>query len=393
VSGLEHEVARGRHQLVRAQAEGRVAMNKDIKDTLFQCLMCNACYSNCFPRIKTDEVIARARYDYITRYGQPQLQRYIFHYLLRHPEVLSRLLKLAAPVKNSGLSGLAQALRILGWFGKNLATAEQLLEKIPRKSLRELAAMRNWQPRKTRGKVAYFVGCGINFAQPEVGLATLELLTLRGFAVEILPNFCCGLPAYAYGDLDSVRWFAQQNSELLLATDADYIITDCGSCTSFLKEYHRFCDDPVQSERLQPILNKIVDLTHWLADTMDWANYKDDRQPYRVTWHDPCHLAHHLHEKASSRAVMRNIPNVSYTELPEADMCCGGAGSYNIAHSDISKKILARKLTNVVSANADILATACPACIMQLAWGVRQNGMPVRVMHLNQLVLENTVRD
>lgn len=73
-------------------------------------------------------------------------------------------------------------------------------------------------------------------------------------------------------------------------------------------------------------------------------------------------------------------------------MCCSGAGSYNIAHTYISRKIPARKLTNVSAADSEILATACPAYIMQLAWGVRQARMPVKVMHINQLLLEKTVR-
>jgi len=393
VSGLEHEVARGRHQLIRSVIEEKLPITKDIKDTIFQCLMCNACYTNCFPGIKTDEVIARARYEYINRFGQPQLQRYIFKYLLRHPDTLGRLLKMASVGKRSGISGLAQVLRILGWFGKNVAHAEQLLEKIPFKSLRERAGEISPEPETKRGKIAYFAGCGINFANPEIGLATLQILKQRGFQVEILPNYCCGLPAYAYGDLDSVKWFVEQNFAVLEQTDADFIVTDCGSCTSFLKEYHRFIDDPENSGRVNRVLNKVIDFTKWLAETEEFAEYNTNGSNEKITYHDPCHLAHYLNEKQSSRTVLRNMPGLDFVEMNESDMCCGGAGSYNIAHSEISRKILDRKLSNVDAAGADILATACPACIIQLAWGVRNTKLPVTVKHISQVVLDKTIAE
>jgi len=390
VSGLEHEVARGRHQLVRSIIEEKLPMDRETKNTIFQCLMCNACYTNCFPKIKTDEVIANARYEYINRFGQPQLQRYIFKYLLRHPETLGRFLKLASVGKRSGLSGLVQVLRILGWFGKNIAQAEKLLEKIPFKSLRERAEDISPEPKTVRGKVAYFVGCGINFAHPDVGLATLQLLKIRGFKVEILPNFCCGLPAYTYGDLDSVKWFAERNFDILEQTDADFIVTDCGSCTSFLKEYFRFINRSDKGDRIDRVLNKITDFTKWLAETEEFAQYQTNSKTEKITFHDPCHLAHYLNEKQSSRKVLRNLPGLDYIELNESDMCCGGAGSYNIAHYDISQKILQRKLNNVESAGAEILATACPACIIQLAYGIRNTKLPVVVKHISQVVLENS---
>ncbi|MBN2413678.1 (Fe-S)-binding protein [candidate division KSB1 bacterium] len=392
VSGLEHEVARGRHQLVRSIIEEKLPMNKDVKNTIFQCLMCNACYTNCFPKIKTDQVIARARYEYIKRFGQPQLQRYIFKYLLRHPDTLGRFLKMASVGKRSGISGLVQVLRILGWFGKNIANAEKLLDKIPFKSLRERADEISPGQKTVRGKVAYFAGCGINFANPDIGLATLQVLKQRGFQVEILPNYCCGLPAYAYGDLDSVKWFAEQNFAILEQTDADFIVTDCGSCTSFLKEYHRFVNPPDKGDRIERVLNRVIDFTHLLADTEEFAEYKTNDDKQKITFHDPCHLAHHLNEKQSSRKVLSNLPGLDFVELNESDFCCGGAGSYNIAHYDISRKILERKLNNVESSGADILATACPACIIQLAWGVRNTRLPVVVKHISQVVLEKSIQ-
>ena len=387
VSGREHEVARGRNQLVRAVSEGVLDLTRELKDPLFQCLMCNACYTNCFPAIKTDRVIAAARSEYIKRYGQPALQRYIFKNLLRNPARLGRYLKLASFGKRSGISGLVQVLRVLGWFGKNIANSEDLMETIPKSSLRDRIKSKPLVPNVRRGKIAYFVGCGINFAQPEVGLATIEIMLKRGFEVSVLPNVCCGLPAYAYGDLDSVLWFAALNARILADSDADVIVTDCGSCTSFLKEYvHIFDDNEVATEFRA---EKVMDFTTWLRDTADLARFVEST-PVRVTYHDPCHLAHHLKEKEAPRQVLRRLPSADFVELNESDFCCGGAGSYNIAHYDISMKILQRKVKNVESSGANVLTTACPACLIQLNYGMRKYKLPVAIRHLSQFVLERS---
>ncbi|MBN1997648.1 (Fe-S)-binding protein [candidate division KSB1 bacterium] len=391
VSGLEHEVARGRHQLVRGLVEGRLELDKNLKTALFQCLMCNACYTNCFPKIKTDEIIAEVRNLWIREKGQPALQRYIFHTLLRHPELLGRLLKMASFGKRSGISGLAQVLRCLGWYGKNIANAEGLLESIPKSFLRERLAAQSLIPEKRRGKVAYFVGCGINYAQPDVGYATAQVMNKRGFEVEVIDNYCCGLPAYAYGDLDSVRWFVEKNIRIFSNLQADYIVTDCASCTSFLKEYKRFVpEDSEQQKIVKDFTGRLRDMTTWLYETEDLAEYKTGGNTQTVTLHDPCHLSHYLQEKVAPREVLKNIPAVVYKELAESDFCCGGAGSYNIAHYDVSMKILKRKMAHVKNTGAQVLATACPACIIQISYGVRKFNAPVRIKHVSELVLENS---
>ncbi len=389
VTKREHDLARGRNQLVRGIIDGRIEMEKSMKKELFQCLMCNACYTNCFTAVKTDHVMAQARYEYIKQFGQPPLQKYIFNHLLRHPALLNRLMKLFSFGKRTGLSGLVQVLRIMGWFGKNLANAEGLLSNVPKLNAREQIEKMDVNVENPRGKVAFFIGCGINYAFPQVAVSTVNNIVKRGFQVEILSNLCCGLPAYVYGDQDSVRWFAKHNLNQMAQTDADVIITDCASCTSFLKEYEQFLDDK-DHQHFEEIKSKIVDISQWLNDTSQYVQQIPADKHQTVTFHDPCHLAHHIKEKKAPREILENISSVEFIEMNESDYCCGGAGSYNIAYYDTSMKILDRKMQNVQNSNAEILSTACPACLIQLTYGVRQKKMPVEVMHISCLVDKNT---
>jgi glycolate oxidase iron-sulfur subunit len=72
--------------------------------------------------------------------------------------------------------------------------------------------------------------------------------------------------------------------------------------------------------------------------------------------------------------------------LPEADWCCGGAGSYAFAHYELSQQVLDRKMENLKKTGADLLVTSCPACIMHLSYGVRKHGLSTRVCHISELI-------
>ena len=83
--------------------------------------------------------------------------------------------------------------------------------------------------------------------------------------------------------------------------------------------------------------------------------------------------------------MLRSLPGVEFRELPEADWCCGGAGAYALSHFDLAQKVLDRKLDNIEATGADVVATSCPACIIQLSYGVRKRGLPMRVCHICEL--------
>jgi len=98
-----------------------------------------------------------------------------------------------------------------------------------------------------------------------------------------------------------------------------------------------------------------------------------------VTYHDPCHLSSRFAKvTAQPRALLKAIPGLTYKELPEADWCCGAAGSYTFLHHGEATGVLDRKMGNVGRNGATILATECPACMMHLAYGPDEETFPCR---------------
>jgi glycolate oxidase iron-sulfur subunit len=343
--------------------------------------MCRACTAECPPAIQTDRIIAAARSSYVAQ-RQSRVQRFIFRRLLARPAALKAFARTLGWLKRTRLTRFSKLIRLLPWFDRGLAEAPDIMPT-PATFLRERLARRQSVSR-TGEQVTYFVGCGIDYALPNVGEATLDLLEAAGYNVSVAANVCCGLPPYSYGDIESARKLAEMNLEAL-GTMQGEIVTDCASCSSFLKDYPRLFDegDP-RRQNAEALAARVRDSTEFLAQVKLPAN----AQPVEavVTYHDPCHLSRYHNITQQPRDLIRSIPGVEYRELPEADWCCGGAGSYSLTHHDLSMQILQRKMENIRSTGAEIVVTPCPACVMQLQYGAKRFGVPIQVMHLAELL-------
>ncbi|MBW2307480.1 MAG: (Fe-S)-binding protein [Deltaproteobacteria bacterium] len=383
ITGLERAVARGHNAHLRDIIEGNLTMTEEMKAPLFECLLCRACVSSCFPAVNTPENVVAGREAYLRELGQPRFMRFVFRRLLPDPSRLSRYIRLAAAAKNTGLSRVARTLGVLKWIGKDLEKAEDLLTRLPLYSLRGRARLQRDSPGASeRFRVAYFVGCGIDHAVPEIGEAAIRVLASAGCSVQILDNVCCGLPAYGHGDLDAARHLARKNLDILSGLQADVIVTECASCSSFLKDYPRLLEGSGDAERAGGFSARVEGLSQWLEK----IGFEPASSGLRgkLTFHDPCHLGRYQGMKDQPRALLKTLPGVEFLEMREADWCCGAAGTYNIFHHDQSMRILDRKMDNLAHSGADIVVTECPGCYIQLAYGVRRRGLPVSVLHLSQ---------
>jgi glycolate oxidase iron-sulfur subunit len=384
----ERNVARGHNAHIRKLIEGELVLNEELKDPLFECLLCRTCVANCFPAVRTDRNVVAGRAEYMKRVGQPKIMKFLFHNLLPDQKKMGRYVRLGAYGKNSGMSKLARAMGILKWFGKDLDKVEGIIETLPTRFFRDRLGEISLAPPRPTMKIGYFVGCGFNFVLPHVSESTVDVLVQLGAQVVVADNACCGLPTYGYGDLDAARTIARKNMDVLERIDADVIVTECGSCSAFLKDYPElFEEDPVSRERAERLAKRIRGFSEFVHDKIGRLKAAGGLEA-KVTYHDPCHMSRYQKVVKEPRAAIGQLPGVTYVELPEADRCCGAAGSYNIMHYEQSMQVLKRKMENLRKTGADILTTECPGCCIQLSYGVRQNQLPVRVMHISQLLQE-----
>ena len=287
--------------------------------------------------------------------------------------------------KRTGLSSLARRSGILRLADRQFGAMGEALASLSGRLARRVERSRDGD--RARCRIGYFVSCGLSFQFPEVVEATLRVLNRAGCAVAVLDNTCCGRPASAYGDLDAARDIARRNVERLAsAMHLDAIVSDCGSCSTYLKEYGELLSgDAGHAERAAALSRKVRSFSEFVAA----ISMGDHLAPVEatVTYHDPCHLSRRFANiTAQPRALLRALPGLSFKEMAEADWCCGAAGSYTFLHHAEAKGILDRKMINVEKTGAAILATECPSCMMHLAFGARHKGLRVDVQHVSQIL-------
>ncbi len=383
-TGHESGVARGRLALLRAIIEGRLEWMKEIEEPLFDCLLCGACTANCFPAIPTGNLLVKARAEYLEKVGRKRIHRLLFDQLLPYPRRLHLAARAAALGKNTKITDAALALGLLKIFGRDFPRADEIVERLPAKAFRDKTKPGSRAGEGPSLRIGYFVGCGVDIIQQDAANATLDLLKTIGKTVTVLDNCCCGLPASTYGDLEVAQKLADKNLRILGEENFDVIATDCSSCASFLKKYpDLFPENDPRHARAKAVAASVKDLVEIISE----ENLPVTPEAgLTVTYHDPCHAVRGQGLSKAPRVILKNIPGLEYKELPEADWCCGGAGSYALSHYDLSRQVLDRKMENVKKTGADLLATSCPACIIHLSYGIRKHGLNTRVIHLSELV-------
>jgi len=382
ITRREDATARGHNEHVRAVLAGELTLTGDMEPAFAQCLLCRACTAHCFPALPTDRVVTAARAAFNRRRAGAAVEERVMRAVLGDRGRMERLVRLAYFGKRSGALRVMRLLRWLPWLPKGLAEVGAMMPEPPASFLRERVAELNLPARGPRGRATYFVGCGMNFGFPDAAEDTLCVLAHLGYGIVIADNQCCGLPAYTHGHLDLARELARANLRAL--AEADLIVTDCASCSSFLKHYEELLGDGPQAAEAAAVAARARDLCEVIEPEM----LAGARWEGSVTYHQPCHLGRYQGLAERPGELLQAVGGLEFRPLPEADWCCGAAGTYAITHYELSMQVVERKMSNVAATGAETLLTSCPACLAQLAYGARRQGVAARVCHLSQLARE-----
>jgi glycolate oxidase iron-sulfur subunit len=230
-------------------------------------------------------------------------------------------------------------------------------------------------------------GCIASVSFAELNRATVRVLAKNGVSV-VLPKEqrCCGaLHAHA-GRLEEARALARKNIDACLDDSIEAIVTNAAGCGGTLKEYHDLLKDDLEyAEKARQFTAKVRDINEYLAE----LGVRPPVKPLnaRVTYQDPCHLAHAQKIRSAPRQLLKAI-GAELVEMPNSDVCCGSAGVYNVVQNSLSMKLLKAKMDDVSSVESDIIATANVGCMLQLRAGVAERGMKQRVVHVVELMDE-----
>jgi glycolate oxidase iron-sulfur subunit len=234
--------------------------------------------------------------------------------------------------------------------------------------------------KNTKYRVGVLLGCIMSVAYAHVHRDTIALLRQAGCDV-VIPEgqTCCGSLHAHNGDGEFAISLARQNIKAFGNAKLDAIIVNSAGCGAYMKKY------ATSEEEEGSIGKKIKDLTEFLSDVGFAPNVRIEEHAFmgkRVTWHDPCHLAHAQKIVDEPRRLLGSIPGIEFVALPESSWCCGSAGVYNIVRFEDAHLLLERKIRNILSVNPDVVVTANPGCEAQIAYGLRKAEMKVETMHI-----------
>jgi len=236
------------------------------------------------------------------------------------------------------------------------------------------------QPAK--GTVGFVRGCVMSVMFGDTNASSVRLLNHIGYNV-VTPRdqVCCGALFAHSGRLKLAREYATKNIAAFERHQFDTIVINAAGCGSTLKEYGHLLENDSCHASGKEFSARVKDLTEFLGAN-GFANQQFRPSSDLVTYHDACHLAHPQRITLQPRQLVRAVAGANYVELPEADICCGSAGTYNLTQPAMAEALRERKIKSILSTRATVVVTSNPGCIMQIRAGLDQATPKVRVVHI-----------
>jgi len=374
VLGEEMDSPRGRIYLMRAAAEGRVALTETFQRHIDLCLGCRACETACPSGVRFGSLLEVTRAQ--LRLNGPRARRrpfdaFVFS-VFPEPARLGAALAVFKLYQSSGLRALVRATGVLRRFPR-LAAMEKLLDDVPAPDpLPELVVARG----RAVGRVGLLAGCVQRYLYPGVNRDTARLLALAGYDV-VIPRAqgCCGA-LELHGGRTGAHAARARALAAAFPADLDFVVTNAAGCGAAMKEYGHHVPD------LESFATRVRDVTELLAA----ADLPLGRLDQAVTYHDACHLAHGQRVRQEPRQLLARIPGLKLVELGDSDLCCGSAGVYNLLEPEMARDLLERKIARIAETGAKVVAAANPGCLLQIALGCRERGLDVALVHPVELL-------
>lgn len=369
--GQEPDSPRGRIYLMKGLAEGRFETTPDVVRHLELCLGCRACETACPSGVHYGHLLETARSHLRDPHDGPRplplFQRVLIGRIMTDPTLFRLAIQATRLAERIGLAGVIGLLMPRGFDAPAWARRMALGERAAPRTLYPAAEPRH-------GRVALLSGCVMDGLFRHVNDTTARLLAHEGWEVHVpRAQVCCGaLPAHA-GLRERARELARGNLEAFGGsgggsdTAYDYIVTNAAGCGAQLKEYGALLSADVSAARREAaarVALRARDVSEVLALHPLRGPLKP--RPVRAVYHDACHLAHGQRITAEPRALLAQVPGLILVPLPEGDLCCGSAGSYNITEAAMAGRLGRRKAERILDTGAELVVSGNAGCLMQI---------------------------
>ncbi len=376
VLGEEMDSPRGRITLMKSALEGTLPIEATLP-YVDRCLGCMACVTACPSGVPYSELLTpfRALAEAQRSRGVVErMARTLTRETLPYPgrfRLAAAVGRLAGPVQGALPAKLGAMLNLLP---AEVPPAHPLPSLVPAQGPR-------------RARVALLAGCVQQVLAPEINWATVRVLARNGVEVVIpAEQGCCGSLMLHGGEAEAARGLARRNLQVFPA-DVDAVVTNAAGCGSGIHEYGLLFRGQPEEAAARALAARTKDVSVFLAE-LGLSNPPPPLpRALRVAYHDACHLAHAQGVTAAPRRLLRAIPNLTLLEVPEGELCCGSAGTYNLEQPAIAATLGRRKAENIRRTNCDAIATGNIGCLVQIGQALGQlEGPAVPLYHTLQVL-------
>jgi glycolate oxidase iron-sulfur subunit len=387
--GEEMDSPRGRIYLMKLANEGGIELNTTVVQHFDRCLGCMACVTACPSGVQYDRLIEATRPQVERNYRRPlgdRLYRRMFFEIFPYPKRLRMLLLPLLLYQKLGLRRLAHSLGLLQILSPRLQAMESILPNVSPEMLRSRLPAVIPARGHLRRRLGMVAGCVQRVFFSEVNAATVRVLSAEGCEVVVPPDQgCCGALEFHAGYEQRAMARARRLISVFEQAGLDAIVVNAAGCGSSLKQYgYLLRDDSGWRERAEAFSARVRDISEVLAELEPRADYQP--LPYRVAYHDACHLRHAQGVFAEPRAVLRRISELELLEISEAEICCGSAGIYNLLQPEAARDLGMRKAQNLLATGAQAVVTSNPGCLLQILNALECIGRPTVAMHPVELL-------
>ena len=368
----EADSPRGRIQLIRQMVSTEAAVDDQLAGHLEACLVCRACETACPSGVPFGRIMEGAREDLRQRERPRRMAQAVRRLGLETVTRQGRLRLVTRLLDLYVRSGAQRAVRATRLLPKRLRAMESLAT--------EAEGVPYVPVERPDASLAFFAGCIMRTAFGETERATVRMLERGGDRVTACEEqTCCGaLHAHA-GDGETARELARLNIDAFSGTQGSVVVNAAG-CGAQLKAYGELlASDPAWAGRAREFSARVRDASEAVK-----PGAVEGRAPraVRVVYQDACHLAHGQKIRREPRALLGAVPGVTIVPIADPERCCGSAGIYNLTHPNVAGELQRQKVAAILTANPDVVVSANPGCILQVAAGLREAGSAVPVVHL-----------
>jgi glycolate oxidase iron-sulfur subunit len=373
--GDERDSPRGRIYMIKAMLEEQRAPTVTETRHIDRCLSCLSCMTTCPSGVNYMHLVDHGRHHIettFTRSAGDRLMRGLLALLMPRPTLFRWAMVLGRLAKP--FVGLLPATSSDPGGATFLRRLRAMLEAVPDTVVAPSPVDRPQTfpangPRRKR--VALMPGCGQQVLAPEVNEATVRLLTRHG--VEIVNaegSGCCGSSVQHVGRNEQAVALAKRNIDAWLremdGQGLDAIVINASGCGTTVKDYgHMLADEPEWREKAGRIAAIARDVTEVMVEIgLDAPQIA----PLTVAYHSACSMQHGQKVNEPPRKLLRDAGFI-VKEVPEAHLCCGWAGTYQVLQPELSRRLRDRKVANILSVQPDVIATGNFGCVGNIAGG------------------------